>query len=200
MERTLKNDALLLWKFVNWVLENQKVDGKFSKKIIFSDKAHFQLDGYVNTLTVGFGARRILEWFMKSHCMHNEPLFGADFGLAEWLGRAFSKMGRKCSYSEWRMLSQHDNEVLVASIGRYGYGRHVVPAGRRNLSHCARNNWVVELLREKFPGRVISRNGDQNWPPRSCDLAPCDFFLWRLVKSHVHANKPQQFLSSRRRF
>ena len=31
---------------------------------------------------------------------------------------------------------------------------------------------------EKFPGRVISRNGDYNWPPRSCDSTPLDFFLW----------------------
>jgi len=36
-------------EFVNWVLENQKVDGNFLKKIIFSNRAHFQLDGYVNT-------------------------------------------------------------------------------------------------------------------------------------------------------
>ena len=33
------------------------------------------------------------------------------------------------------------------------------------------------LLREKFPGRAISRNGDYNWPPRSCDLAPRAFFF-----------------------
>ena len=32
-------------EFVNWVLENQNMDGNFSKKIIFSDEAHFQLDG-----------------------------------------------------------------------------------------------------------------------------------------------------------
>jgi len=50
---------------------------------------------------------------------------------------------------------------------------------------------TMELLREKFPGRVISRNGDRNWPPRSCDLSPCDFFLWGFVKSRVYANKPQ---------
>jgi len=36
-------------EFVNCVLENQKVDGNISKKIIFSNEAHFQLDGYVNT-------------------------------------------------------------------------------------------------------------------------------------------------------
>jgi len=44
---------------------------------------------------------------------------------------------------------------------------------------------------EKFPGRVIPRNGDQNWPPRSCDLTPCDLFLWGVVRSLVYANKPQ---------
>ena len=33
--------------------------------------------------------------------------------------------------------------------------------------HTARE--TTELLQEKFPARVISRNGDQNWPPRSCD-------------------------------
>jgi len=32
-------------EFVNWVLENQKVEGHFSKKIMFNDEAHFQLDG-----------------------------------------------------------------------------------------------------------------------------------------------------------
>jgi len=56
-------------------------------------------------------------------------------------------------------------------------------------SHTARE--TTELLREKFPGRVISRNGDQNWPRRSCDLTPYDFFLWGFVKSRVYANKPQ---------
>jgi hypothetical protein len=36
-------------KFVNWMLENQKLDDNFLNKIILSDEAHFQLDGYVNT-------------------------------------------------------------------------------------------------------------------------------------------------------
>ena len=32
----------------DWVLDNHQVDGDFAKKIIFSDEAHFQLNGYVN--------------------------------------------------------------------------------------------------------------------------------------------------------
>ena len=54
--------------------------------------------------------------------------------------------------------------------------------------HTARE--TTELLQEKFPGRVISRDDDQNWLPRSCDLTKCDFFLWGFVKSRVYAIKP----------
>ncbi|XP_078032646.1 uncharacterized protein LOC144467630 [Augochlora pura] len=54
--------------------------------------------------------------------------------------------------------------------------------------HTARE--TIQLLHESFPGRVISRFGDQNWPPRSCDLTPLDFFLWGFLKSKVYINKP----------
>ena len=50
---------------------------------------------------------------------------------------------------------------------------------------------TISLLRKKFPGRVISRNGDYNWPPRSCDLTPLDFFLWSYVKDKIHTDAPQ---------
>jgi hypothetical protein len=36
-------------EYVHGVLENQKVGDNFSKKIIFRNEAHFQLDGHVNT-------------------------------------------------------------------------------------------------------------------------------------------------------
>lgn len=55
--------------------------------------------------------------------------------------------------------------------------------------HTARD--TINLLHEKFDGFVISRGGDVNWPPRSCDLTPLDYFLWGYVKSQVYANKPR---------
>ena len=39
--------------------------------------------------------------------------------------------------------------------------------------------------------RVIFRNGGYNWPPRSCDLTPLDFFLWGYVKDKVYPDAPQ---------
>ena len=49
------------------------------------------------------------------------------------------------------------------------------------------------LLNTTFPGRWIGRAGatDQNmldWPPRSPDITPLDFFLWGYVKNDVYAS------------
>ncbi|GFX84889.1 putative LOC100569746 [Trichonephila clavipes] len=50
---------------------------------------------------------------------------------------------------------------------------------------------TIDLLKDTFGDRLISRFGPVNWPPRSCDLTPLDYFLWDYVKSLVYANKPQ---------
>jgi len=36
-----------------------------------------------------------------------------------------------------------------------------------------------------FPNRWIGRDGLTPWPPRSPDITPLDFFLWRYVKDKV---------------
>ncbi|GJQ66009.1 hypothetical protein Trydic_g4101 [Trypoxylus dichotomus] len=43
--------------------------------------------------------------------------------------------------------------------------------------------------KHRFAGRVISRNIDVNWPPRSYDMTPLNFSLWGYVKSKVYPNK-----------
>ncbi|GFX69019.1 transposon Ty3-I Gag-Pol polyprotein [Trichonephila clavipes] len=55
--------------------------------------------------------------------------------------------------------------------------------------HTARA--TIDLLKDTFGDRLISRFGPVNWPPRSCDLTPLDYFLWGYVKSLVYADKPQ---------
>ncbi|GFW34998.1 transposable element Tc3 transposase [Trichonephila clavipes] len=55
--------------------------------------------------------------------------------------------------------------------------------------HTARA--TINLLKDTFGDRLISRFGPVNWPPRFCDLAPRDYFLWGYVKSLVYADKPQ---------
>ncbi|GFW15726.1 transposase [Trichonephila clavipes] len=55
--------------------------------------------------------------------------------------------------------------------------------------HTARA--TIDLLKDTFGDRLISRFGPVNWPPRSCDLTPLDYFMWGYVKSLVYADKPQ---------
>ncbi|GFT96233.1 DUF4817 domain-containing protein [Trichonephila clavipes] len=55
--------------------------------------------------------------------------------------------------------------------------------------HTARA--TIDLLKDTFGEHLISRFGPVNWPPRSCDLTPLDYFLWGYVKSLVYADKPQ---------
>ncbi|GFV96124.1 DUF4817 domain-containing protein [Trichonephila clavipes] len=55
--------------------------------------------------------------------------------------------------------------------------------------HTARA--TIDLLKDTFGDRLISRFGPVNWPPRSCDLTRLDYFLWSYVKSLVYADKPQ---------
>ena len=39
--------------------------------------------------------------------------------------------------------------------------------------------------------RVIGLGHDVEWPPRSPDLTPCDFFLWGYLKDKVFSTSPQ---------
>ncbi|GFU50547.1 putative LOC100569746 [Trichonephila clavipes] len=55
--------------------------------------------------------------------------------------------------------------------------------------HTARA--TIDLLKDTFGDRLISRFGPVNWPPRSCDLTQLDYFLWDYAKSLVYADKPQ---------
>ena len=49
---------------------------------------------------------------------------------------------------------------------------------------------VREFLHEKFPGRWIGRRGPIEWPARSPDLTPADFYLWGVLKDKVYCRNP----------
>ncbi|GFT47132.1 putative DD41D transposase [Trichonephila clavipes] len=58
---------------------------------------------------------------------------------------------------------------------------------------CHTAHATIDLLKDTFGDRLSSSFGPVNWPPRSCDLTPLDYFLWNYLKSLVYADKPQTF-------
>ncbi|CAF3393782.1 unnamed protein product [Rotaria socialis] len=55
-------------------------------------------------------------------------------------------------------------------------------------AHYARS--VRQFLEDTFPDRWIGRRGWIEWPARSPDLTPTDFFLWSVIKDRVYAIRP----------
>ncbi|GFU38066.1 uncharacterized protein TNCV_4275731 [Trichonephila clavipes] len=47
---------------------------------------------------------------------------------------------------------------------------------------CHTARVTIDLLKDTLGDRLISRFGPVNWPPRSCDSTPLDYFLWGLCK------------------
>ncbi|GFU67222.1 putative LOC101896122 [Trichonephila clavipes] len=71
----------------------------------------------------------------------------------------------------------------------YNYDSYLTKLLQLLNSTCARA--TIDLLKDPFGDCLISRFGPVNWPPRSCDLTPLDYFLWGYVESLVYADKPQ---------
>jgi hypothetical protein len=57
-------------------------------------------------------------------------------------------------------------------------------------AHTARRS--TQVLREIFPGKLISLRGNVGWPAHSPDLAPCDFLLWGYPKPKVYTHRPEK--------
>ncbi|GFU94848.1 uncharacterized protein TNCV_2098401 [Trichonephila clavipes] len=61
----------------------------------------------------------------------------------------------------------------------------------KTAATCHTARATIDLLKDTFCDRLISRFGPVNWPPRSCGLTPLEYFQWGYAKSLVYADKPQ---------
>ncbi|GFU97649.1 transposable element Tc3 transposase [Trichonephila clavipes] len=129
------------FQIVQFYFEN---NGRFSKRILFSDEAHLWVNGYVNKQNCRIWSEANPQVYVETP-LHPETL---TVWFALWAG---------------------------AGVPTY---------------HTTRA--TINLLKDTFGDRLISRFGPVNWPPRSCDLTRLDYFLWGYVKSLVYVDKPQK--------
>ena len=157
--------------------------------IITSDEAYFHLDGYVNKQTCRY-------WSTENpRELHQKSLHSQK--VAVWC--ALSKTGIIGPYffeDEYGQAVTTNSERYVAMLQDY-----FIPHLEENEFDIL-NIWFqqdgatahtasMNVVREAFPGRLISRNGYISWPPRSPHLNPCDFFLWGYLKSKVYLGIPR---------
>ncbi|GFU52631.1 transposable element Tcb1 transposase [Trichonephila clavipes] len=127
------------------------------------DEAHFWLNGYVNKQNCRIWSEAYSQVYVETP-LHPEKL---TVWCALWAGGIIGPYFFKNVKGHNELWFQQDGATC----------------------HTARA--TIDLLKDTFGDRLISRFGPVNWPPRSCDLTPLDYFLWGYVKSLIYADKPQ---------
>ena len=62
---------------------------------------------------------------------------------------------------------------------------------QQNGATCHTAEATLDILRNIFEDRIISRRADVVWPLRSWDLTPLGSYLWGAVKDKCYADKPE---------
>ena len=160
----------------------------FRKKIIFSDEAHFHLCGFVNKQNCLVWAHKNPRQIVEKPLHPRKVNVWCAFSANGIIGPYFfeNEAGNSVTVTRERYRAMITNFLWPELNGMDVEDVWFQQGG----ATCHSANATMALLNEKFPGRIISRNSEVNWSPRSCDLTPLDFFLWGYLKSKVYANKP----------
>lgn len=175
--------------FADWVLQMHQNDPDFHRKIIFSDEAHFHLGGYVNKQNCRIWGSENPRMIVEKPLHPQRVTVWCGFWAGGVIGPYFfeNEAGATVTVNGLRYRAMI-NDFLWPELEDIDVDDVYF---QQDGATCHTSNETIAILQEKFPDRVISRRGDHNWPPRSCDLTPLDFFLWGHVKDKVYANAPQ---------
>ena len=156
--------------------------------VFFSDEAHFHISGCVNKQNMRYWSPT------NPRELHEQPLHTKRVSVWCAISRIgiigpwfFEENERAVTVNSERYVSMIVDFFLPKlkemNVGEVWFQQDGATA------HTARRS--MNILREHFPERLISLRGDLQWPARSPDLAPCDFFLWGYLKSLVYTDRPK---------
>jgi len=166
-------------EFKNFHLAKIEQEPGFLYKIIWSDESDFKLNGVVN--------RHNCCYWAPSNPHVQIPVSERAPGVMVWCGLTSCGIigpyffeGNVTGQSYLAML----NDFLWPQIKR----KRMYFQQDGASPHYATE--VRKWLDEKLPDRWLGRRGPIEWPARSPDLAPCDFFLWGYLKDIVYRERP----------
>lgn len=156
--------------------------------VFFSDEAHFHLTGTVNKQNMRYWSPN------NPRLMHQRPLHSPRVTVWCAISRVgiigpwfFEENGLTVSVNANRYVNMLQEFFLPTlnemNVGEIWFQQDGATAHTAGVS--------MTVLRQHFPGRLISLRGDLRWPARSPDLAPCDYFLWGYLKSIVFNDRPR---------
>ncbi|GFY12642.1 uncharacterized protein TNCV_2448331 [Trichonephila clavipes] len=179
------NDHQARRRFVEWAQNEIAVVPGFHKRILFSDEAHFWLNGYVNKQNCRITSEAYPQVYVQTP-LHPEKLTGALYGLVESFFK--NDEGHNVTINGDRFRAMITN-FFIPELNNHDVQELWI---QHDGATCHTARATIDLLKDTLGDRLIHvLDPPVNWPPRSCDLTPLDYFLWGYVKSLVYADKPQ---------
>ncbi|GFV60789.1 DUF4817 domain-containing protein [Trichonephila clavipes] len=177
------------FQFVQFYFENNGSVRNFHKRILFSDEAHFWLNGYVNKQNCQIWSEANPQVYVETP-LHPEKL---TVWCALWAGGIIGPYFFKNDEGHNVTVNGDRYRAMITNFFIPELNNHDVQElwFQQDGATCHTARATIDLLKDTLGDRLISRFGPVNWPPRSCDLTPLDYFLWSYVKSLVYADKPQ---------
>lgn len=176
------------FRFSRWALDKLAEDPLFSTKILFTDEAHFWLNGFVNKQNARIWGVEQPEEVQELPLNPEKTTVWCGLWAGGIIGPYFFKTeaGRNITVNGDRYRAMI-TDYLIPEIEARGLDEIWF---QQDGATCHTARETMALLRERFGEQLISRFGPVNWPARSCDITPLDFFLWGYVKSKVYMDKP----------
>ncbi|GFX88059.1 putative DD41D transposase [Trichonephila clavipes] len=180
-----QNDHQARRRFVEWAQNEINVVPDFHKRILFSDEAHFWLNGYVNKQNCRIWSESNPQVYVETP-LHPEKLM---VWCALWAGGIIGPYFFKNDEGHNVTVNGNWYRAMITNFFIPELNNHDVQElwFQQDGATCHTARATIDLLKDTFGDRLISRFGPVNWPPRSCDLTPLDYFLWGYVKSLVYA-------------
>jgi hypothetical protein len=181
-------------QFCQWFMENFH-NGAILEKTFFSDESWFHLSGYVNSQNMRMWSGENPHYYIEVP-LHSQKIgVWAAISRRRLIGPIFFEGKYSIMYATFKNLNveiagtlnaeRYRLEILTPFIETLlddeltqGYFQQ---DGARIHTTWANFNFLMEF----YDNRLISLNMPHEWPPRSCDLTPCDFFLWPYIKNSI---------------
>lgn len=179
-------------EFCEIMMERCNNNFDFINQILFSDEATFCLNGTVNKHNCRFWSQENPHWMLEHHTQHHQKInVWAGIIGRNIIGPFFINE----SLNSERYLVLLQNEIIPALYNLFPNENHPERLADRvwfqQDGAPAHFGLVVrQYLNNIFPNRWIGRRGFIEWPPRSPDLTPLDFYLWGHLKTNVYRNRP----------
>lgn len=195
----LNADLIRRQNFCRWFTGHNQA---FVRYIVVGDEASFHINGKVNSWnTRSYAVRRHGPRDFVYDVPNSREKITVWIGLVgngTILGPHFFE-GNVNGINYLAMINNHVVPELYRIFGRRADGgvqrawwfQDGAPAHRRNI--------VRDRLQALFQDRVVGLGHAHEWPPRSPDLTPLDFFLWGYLKSKVYQTVPRNLNDLRQR-